>query len=308
MLNSSGHPTVDLMAEWNPQGLVIPYTWFQTVQLNDKPYMPAIVILAEVVYWYRPKINRDEVSGRVLGYEKRFQADMLQKNRSGFIETFGLTKDQVYKGIKFLEDLGVIQNHLRKIEVNGQTLNNVRFIELNYEILRKLTYPIVSKREGVVSEREGSRLQTREVSSPDETNTEITNTKTTSTDIKKSPKRKKRVYELDSLEMKMSLKLESLIQQNDEKFKAANIQSWCDQFRLMMEKDNRTEQEIHTAMTFAQADNFWQSNILSADKLRKKMPTLLMQAKQQQQRSSGSFNTNAHRTHNYAPTEFSDTW
>lgn len=135
-----------------------------------------------------------------------------------------------------------------------------------------------------------------------------TKTPTKREDKEKSPKRKKRVYELDSLEMKMSLKLESLIQQNDEKFKAANIQSWCDQFRLMMEKDNRTEQEIHTAMTFAQADNFWQSNILSADKLRKKMPTLLMQAKQQQQRSSGSFNTNAHRTHNYAPTEFSDTW
>lgn len=308
MLNSSGHPTVDLMAEWNPQGLVIPYTWFQTVQLNDKPYMPAIVILAEVVYWYRPKINRDEVSGRVLGYEKRFQADMLQKNRSGFIETFGLTKDQVYKGIKFLEDLGVIQNHLRKIEVNGQTLNNVRFIELNYEILRKLTYPIVSKREGVVSEREGYRLQTREVSSPDETNTKITNTKTTSTDIKKSPKRKKRVYEPDSLEMKMALKFERLIQKNDEKFKVPNLQSWCDHFRLMMEKDERTQEEIHTAMTFAQADNFWQSNILSADKLRKKMPTLLMQAKQQQQRSSGSFNPNTQRTHNYAPSEFSDTW
>lgn len=304
MLNSSGHPTVDLMAEWNPQGLVIPYTWFQTIQLNEKPYMPAIVILAEVVYWYRPSIIRDEVTGRVLGYKKKFKKDLLQKSRRGFVETFGLTKDQVYKGIKFLEDLGVIKNHLRNFEENGQTLNNVRFIELNYEILRKLTYPIVSEREGVVSEREGSRPQTIGVSSPDETNTEITNTKTTSTENKKSPKRKKRVYELDSLEMRMALKFESLIKQNDEKFKVVNIQSWCDHFRLMMEKDGRTQEEIHTAMTFAQSDDFWQSNVLSAEKLRKQMSALLIQAKKGPRRTSNT----SQRVYNSAPSEFSDVW
>lgn len=96
----------------------------------------------------------------------------------------------------------------------------------------------------------------------------------------KSPKRKKRVYELDSLEMKMALKLESLIKENDEKFKAPNLQTWCNHFRLMMERDNRTEEEIYTAMTFAQSSEFWQSNILSAEKLRNHMTRLLMQNKQ----------------------------
>ena len=111
-------------------------------------------------------------------------------------------------------------------------------------------------------------------------------TKTTTksnTDIKdKSPKRKKRVYELDSLEMRMTIKFESLIQKNDEKFKVTNPQMWCNHFRLMMEQDGRTPQEILDAMTFAQNDGFWQSNILSADKLRKQMTKLLIQHKQKE--------------------------
>lgn len=107
-----------------------------------------------------------------------------------------------------------------------------------------------------------------------------TSTESTSKD-KKSPKRTKRVYELDSLEMRMTKKFESLIQEHDPKFKVTNPDLWCDHFRLMMERDKRTPDEIHTAMVFAQTNDFWQSVILSADKLRKKMTPLLMQHKNQ---------------------------
>ncbi len=322
MLYSSGHDTVDQMAEWNPQGLVIPYTWFQTIQKSDKPYMPAIVILAEIVYWYRPSIIRDEVTGRVLGYKKKFKADMLQKNRSGFADTFGLTKNQVYTGIDHLKELGVIKNHLRDEVIYGQRCNNVPYIELNYEVLRELTYPMVtkvepepesmqdgvaeteekvieklpslSKSEGsLIKKRGGSLIKKRGLADENATNTKITYTKTTVKDKENSPKRKKRVYELDSLEMRMTLKFESLIQEKDEKFKVSNPTAWCDQFRLMMEKDERTPEEIHTAMIFAQTDSFWQSNVLSAEKLRKQMTTLLIQHKQKESGRNAKTNFSA---------------
>lgn len=304
MLYSSGHETVDRMAEWNPQGLVIPYTWFQTIQKSNKPYMPAIVILAEIVYWYRPSIIRDEVTGRVIGYKKKFKADMLQKNRSGFADTFGLTKNQVFTAIDHLKDLGVIKNHLRDEVIYGQRMNNVPYIELNYDILRELTYPMVihadsevvepepkdekklpslSESEGsLIEKRGGSLIEKRGLADTKATNTKITYTKTTGKDKENSPKRKKRVYELDSLEMRMTLKFESLIREKDEKFKVSNPSAWCDQFRLMMERDERTPEEIHTAMIFAQTDSFWQSNVLSAEKLRKQMTTLLIQHKQKE--------------------------
>lgn len=138
----------------------------------------------------------------------------------------------------------------------------------------------------------------------DRTKKDFTKKDLSKKDKENSPKRKKRVYELESLEMRMALKFESLIKQNDEKFKIPNVQSWCDQFRLMMEKDGRTQEEIHTAMTFAQSDDFWQSNVLSAEKLRKQMSALLIQAKKGPRRTSNT----SQRVYNSAPSEFSDVW
>lgn len=41
--------------------------------------MNAIVILAEITYWYRPKkIFNDD--GQLLGYQKKFLEDILQKS------------------------------------------------------------------------------------------------------------------------------------------------------------------------------------------------------------------------------------
>jgi hypothetical protein len=53
---------------------------------------------------------------------------------------------------------------------------------------------------------------------------------------------------------------------------------WVNEIRLCREEDERTEEEIATAILFSQTDNFWKTNILSAEKLRKKMQQLLLKA------------------------------
>ena len=59
---------------------------------------------------------------------------------------------------------------------------------------------------------------------------------------------------------------------------------WRDAARLMLDADGRTEDEIHGAIAWCQADEFWRSNVLSLPKLRQKFDTLRLQA----QRPAGS--------------------
>lgn len=178
----TGNEIVDAMVGYAPPSIAIPHTWFKTI-VNDKgkPNINAIILLSEIVYWYRPSQMKDEVTGEFLGYKKRFKQDLLQKSRKGFEKTFGLTKDQTYTALKFLEELGVIKNHLRHVETEIMTLNNVRFIELIPTKLKELTYPVVGERDPIVQKREGYRIETTPLSYENETNTLITNTGITST-------------------------------------------------------------------------------------------------------------------------------
>lgn len=59
---------------------------------------------------------------------------------------------------------------------------------------------------------------------------------------------------------------------------------WRDAARLMLDRDGRTEQEIHGAIDWSQRDEFWRANILSLPSLREKYDTLRLQA----QRTNGT--------------------
>jgi hypothetical protein len=53
---------------------------------------------------------------------------------------------------------------------------------------------------------------------------------------------------------------------------------WEDAARLLMDKDGRTEEQIHKAIDWCQDNEFWRSNILSMPKLREKYDQLRLKA------------------------------
>ena len=59
---------------------------------------------------------------------------------------------------------------------------------------------------------------------------------------------------------------------------------WIKDIRLMMERDNRTYDEIHYIINWCQDDLFWRSNILSPSKLRKQFDQLVLKAKSENTR------------------------
>ena len=63
-------------------------------------------------------------------------------------------------------------------------------------------------------------------------------------------------------------------------------QKWADSIRLMMERDNRTAQQIKNMIDWCQQDDFWKQNILSTAKLRKQYDIMKPKANAQYKQSS----------------------
>ena len=139
---TTGNSIVDASAEISITGNITPQTWYKTiVKETGKPHLTAIVILADIVYWYRPTELRDESTGQIIAIRKKFKADLLQRSYQQIAEQFGLSKKEATNAIIFLEKLGVIKRVFRTINLNGLVVNNVLYIELIVERLKELTYP-----------------------------------------------------------------------------------------------------------------------------------------------------------------------
>ena len=142
LISSTGNDIVDAISKINITGNIIPEAWYKTIQKTRKhPYLHAIILLSEIVYWYRPKEVCDEASGDRT-YKKKFSADLWQVSMSTLSDKFGLSKDQVRTALDFLEaDIQVIKRHYRTIDSRTGKLSNVMYIELIPDVLMNLTYP-----------------------------------------------------------------------------------------------------------------------------------------------------------------------
>lgn len=74
--------------------------------------------------------------------------------------------------------------------------------------------------------------------------------------------------------------LKKLILKNNPKAKTPeDLTKWAKEFEHMINIDKRSSEDITTVMEFCQKDPFWQSNILSASKLREKFDQLYLKMK-----------------------------
>lgn len=137
----TGNAIVNQVAQINISGNVTPMSWYKTITRDSgKPYLEAIVILSDIVYWYRPTEIRDESTGAVVGYKKKFKSDLLQRSYQQLSNMFGISKREATNAIIKLEHLGVIKRVFRTVTVNDVTNSNVLFIELIPEKLIDITF------------------------------------------------------------------------------------------------------------------------------------------------------------------------
>ena len=109
-------------------------------------------------------------------------------------------------------------------------------------------------------------------------NRELLSTKELSTNkqsTNKSTSRSKLKFETHHLKLAELLYKEIL--HNNPQHKKPNLESWANDFRLMMEIDKREGKEIQELILFSQSHDFWYKNILSAGKLREKYDVLILE-------------------------------
>lgn len=138
----SGNRAVDEVTRIHWEGNIKPISWNMTILLpNGKPDRLAQDILAEVVYWYRAVIVRDEQNPNRVTWRKKFKADLLQMSYTQLQSLFGESKKTIQRALANLERLGVIKRIFKTIKTPNFTMGNVMYIAVNPDVLFDLTYP-----------------------------------------------------------------------------------------------------------------------------------------------------------------------
>lgn len=189
---TTGVATCDEMKELHLEGNVIHHTWYKTIVDTNlktpKPKLLAINILADIVYWYRPTVVRDEQSGQLLGYKKKFRADLLQRSYKQLADLFGVSVRQAKDAVVFLESIGVIKRVFRDFNIAGNTYSNIMYIALDVARLKALTFPSdeISSEGGTNYDEDVAQISAeatkKNVPPPQETD-QYTNTTTSTTTL-----------------------------------------------------------------------------------------------------------------------------
>ena len=125
----SGCQVVNQIGEMEIVGNIVPHLWYKNITFSSgKAHFVAITLLADIVYWYRPTMIRDD-SGMIVGARTKFKGDMLQKSYQAFADTYGFTKRQVKDAIDFLVEHHLLVREFRTISSSSIILNNVMYVQ-----------------------------------------------------------------------------------------------------------------------------------------------------------------------------------
>lgn len=126
--------------------------------------------------------------------------------------------------------------------------------------------------------------QGNELENEQQTEQQVSNKRSSSDHQVITNKNAKNIKNVKNNNVQLSNLLKKLILQNNPKAKITDtqIKNWGNTIRIMIERDKRTVEEIESLIKFSQNDDFWKSNILSMDKLRKQFDRLTLQAKQKE--------------------------
>src|SRR5699024_1653500 len=227
--------------------------------MNEEKELPSYysIIPATVRYDHNLKANEKLMYGEITALASK-NGYCWAENRY-FAELYDVHKITISKWLKNLEDKGYIRTELKYVYGTKQV--SKRYIYIN-------DTPISEKTNTPINEK---------VNTPISQNTkeELSTTSNNNTSNNKSATRSKLKFETHHLKLAELLYKEIL--HNNPQHKKPNLESWANDFRLMMEIDKREGKEIQELILFSQSHDFWYKNILSAGKLREKYDVLILE-------------------------------
>ncbi|HHB1907107.1 TPA: hypothetical protein ACOQ31_004781 [Bacillus cereus] len=203
------------------------------------------VLLNQIVFY-------SDKSKRTDGY--------FYKSHKEWQEEICLTKRQVSYSTAKLKEMGLVDTKLMK--ANGAPTLHYK---LDYD---KLVDWIVTN-----CNNGKSQNVTMESNNLSQSLTENTTENTT--------KKKTSCQKFSTSDLENAKLLFELMLLNNPSAKEPNLEKWANDFRLMREKDNRTDEQIKYLINWTQKDDFWSTNILSPAKLRKQFDALVVKIKKE---------------------------
>lgn len=118
-------------------GNIHPNGWYKKfTNKRGTPDLALISVLAEIVYWYRPKKSQDNTTGiSTNSYKSKFTGDIWQTSYEHFWRKFGFHREKLRRIFIKLEQMGICFREFRNISIKGQVYNNRLFIHLSSEFL-----------------------------------------------------------------------------------------------------------------------------------------------------------------------------
>ncbi|HHB2941817.1 TPA: hypothetical protein ACORAS_004704 [Bacillus cereus] len=203
------------------------------------------VLLNQIVFY-------SDKSKRTDGY--------FYKSHKEWQEEICLTKRQVSYSTAKLKEMGLVDTKLMK--ANGAPTLHYK---LDYD---KLVDWIVTN-----CNNGKSQNVTMDSNNLSQSLTENTTENTT--------KKKTSCQKFSTSDLENAKLLFELMLLNNPSAKEPNLEKWANDFRLMREKDNRTDEQIKYLINWTQKDDFWSTNILSPAKLRKQFDALIVKIKKE---------------------------
>jgi len=149
------------------EGDIIPVSWYEHIRKGkNKPDLEACIILANIVYWYRPTEIRSEENNNVISYKPKFKADKLQKSYQQYADFLGRPKTAIKRAIDNLVRLKLIKREFRNFTTkDGLRLTNVMYLEPIVKNIKAISYrkiipPPIRKLGEVVQENSNTYTET----------------------------------------------------------------------------------------------------------------------------------------------------
>lgn len=216
------------------------------------------ILLGQIVYWYMP----NEQGKSKLRVKKNGEF-WLAKGREDWREEIRITPKQYDRAIKILINKNLVE--VQKFKFNGAPTNHIKLniSEVTQRVKSILTF----------GENPNPPLGEMELTERVNSLTEITTETTT--------KKKTSCQKFSTSDLENAKLLFELMLLNNPSAKEPNFDKWANDFRLMREKDDRTDEQIKYLINWTQKDDFWSTNILSPAKLRKQFDALVVKIKKE---------------------------
>ncbi len=115
-------------------GNIIATSWYEHVRLpNGKPDTNALLLLAEIVYWFRPIEDGEPI-------KQKFMHDKLHLSYKQIENKFGLTHRQTHDALWRLRDAGFITVEERGFRTEEGDWHRRLFINLNSDAVKAITH------------------------------------------------------------------------------------------------------------------------------------------------------------------------